>query len=97
MEWFYVLGSEGGSRVGSHVYSQSIDILVVPWVPNDLVCPAYDFMRAVGHMQVLHETFSHFFLFFRFCLVLSKKTAKPAGGRGNATIGAILDPGMHPS
>ena len=56
--------ARGESRVGSHVYSHSIDILVVPWVPNDLVCPAYDFMRAVGHMQGLQEPFSRFFLFF---------------------------------
>src|SRR4051812_37417517 len=70
--------ARGGSRVGSHVSSQSIDILVVPWVPNDLVCPAYDFMRAVGHMQGIHEPFSCFF--FLFCLVLPKKTAKPMAG-----------------
>ena len=98
MEWFHVLGSEGGSRVGSHVYSHSIDILVVPWVPNDLVCPAYDFMRAVGHMQGLQEPFSHFSCFFcRFCLVLPKKTAKPADRRGNQAVGAIWNPGMHPA
>ena len=47
-------GQRGGeSRVGSHVNSHSIDILVVPWVRNDLVFLAYDFMRAVGHMQGL--------------------------------------------
>src|SRR4051812_44104156 len=53
LEWFHVVVSERGSRVGSHVYSHSIDILVVPWVPNDLVCPAYDFMRAVVHIKGL--------------------------------------------
>ena len=64
MKWFHVLGSEGESRVGSHVYSHSIDILVVPWVPNGEVCPAYDFMRAVGHMQGLQEPVSRFFVFY---------------------------------
>ena len=89
--------ARGESRVGSHVNSHLLDILVVPWVPNKVVCLAYDIMRVVGHMQGLQEPFSRFFYFFKFCLVLPKKTVKPAGGRGNATVGAILDPGMHPS
>ena len=53
--------AKGGSRVGSHVNSHSIDILVVPWVPKDLVCRTYDFMREVGHMQGLQVPFPHFF------------------------------------
>ena len=80
MEWFHVLGSEGGSRVGSHVNSHSIDILVVPWVPKDLVCLAYDFMRAVGHMQGLQEPFSCFFVFFRICSVRPRKRQNPPAG-----------------
>ena len=69
--------ARGEYRVGSHVNSQSIDSLVVPWVPKDLVCPAYDFMMAVDHMQGLRELFSRFFYFFRFCLVLPKKRVNP--------------------
>src|SRR4051812_22175923 len=69
--------ARGESRVGRHVNSHWIDILVVPWVPKDLVCLAYDFMRAVGHVQGLQELVSHFFYFFRYCLVLPKKRRNP--------------------
>src|SRR4051812_4063332 len=43
--------ARGESRVGSHVNSHSIDILVVPWMPKDLVCLAYDIRRALDRMQ----------------------------------------------
>src|SRR3954465_8636315 len=78
MEWFHVLGSEWGSRAGSHVYSHSIDILVVSWVPNDLVCPANDFIRAVGHMQGLQEPFFMFlFVFLDFVWCFPRKQRNP--------------------
>src|SRR4051812_44797489 len=95
MEWFHVQGIEGESRVGSHVNSYSIDILVVPWVPKDLVCLAYDFMSAVGQMQGLQELFSH--IYFLDLFGAAQKTAKPAGSHSNMTVGTILDPTMHPA
>ena len=59
-------GKLGVPRVDSHVNSHSMDILVVPWVPKNPVCLAYDFMRAVGHMQGLQDLFSHFYDFLDF-------------------------------
>ena len=62
------------------------------YISRDVIFNLFTFLRIFLFLYCFVFTF-----FFRFCLVLSKKTTKPAGGRGNATVGAILDPGMHPS